>query len=434
MGKYIRMKKFIKKIMMPLVFSLLMVIYTLGSSITLGDTEAFKSYAREYNYHYLSFAISRYISWSSRFLIEAITAYFSVHYIQFFVLIFLLSFLLMVSFVRLIGFDENKYLKYKLIVPTLAIFFFPINRLFDSAGVIATMTNYYVPMCLMAYSLLVFKKETRPYGYVFKLLGFIFVVQQEQFALLSFIVFFTAIVYQLTQKISVKKYIPFLFLSVMGILSVKLSPGNTKRTITEIKEHFPEFANISLLRKLDVGFIRMTYDLLFNGEVTLFLILMLVSILIYAILKKKINQSIGLVTILTMIILPYLHIWTPVSKMKVIYDSFPKGVHGDILSITGNTAMSVYPDIVMILMLVVILAIIWTVLTSYRDRVIVFTLLISGTATKMMLGLSPTVSISGIRTFVPMIFCGFIITIYFAKLALDEIIENNKEAKIKSNS
>jgi hypothetical protein len=107
----------------------------------------------------------------------------------------------------------------------------------------------------MAYSLLVFKKETRPYGYVFKLLGFIFVVQQEQFALLSFIVFFTAIVYQLTQKISVKKYIPFLFLSVMGILSVKLSPGNTKRTITEIKEHFPEFANISLLRKLDVGFI-----------------------------------------------------------------------------------------------------------------------------------------------------------------------------------
>jgi hypothetical protein len=111
---------------MPLVFSLLMVIYTLGSSITLGDTEAFKSYAREYNYHYLSFAISRYISWSSRFLIEAITAYFSVHYIQFFVLIFLLSFLLMVSFVRLIGFDENKYLKYKLIVPTLAIFSFQL--------------------------------------------------------------------------------------------------------------------------------------------------------------------------------------------------------------------------------------------------------------------------------------------------------------------
>ena len=61
------MMKFIKNNMMPLVFSLLMVVYTLGSSITSGDTEAFRGYAREYDYHYLSFAISRYTSWSSRF-------------------------------------------------------------------------------------------------------------------------------------------------------------------------------------------------------------------------------------------------------------------------------------------------------------------------------------------------------------------------------
>lgn len=69
----------------------------------------------------------------------------------------------------------------------------------------------------------------------------------------------------------------------------------------------------------------------------------------------------------------------------------------------------------------------WTVLTTYRDRIIVFTLLIGGVATKMLLSLSPTIYISGIRTFIPMIFAAFLITIYFIKLMLDQIIPHQEQ-------
>lgn len=426
------MTKSIKNNMLSIVFSSLMVIYTMGSSITSGDVVYFKNYAKEFDYQYLTFALSRYSTWSSRLLIESISAYFSVHYIQFFIMIFGISYLFMTSIIQLTGFDDKKYSQYKLIIPILAIFFFPINQLFDGAGVIATMTNYYVPMCLLAYGLLIFKKDSK--YYLVKLLAFIFAMQQEQFALLGFIIILITVGYRICQKLTITDYVPFLIFSMLGILSAKLSPGNAIRTIKEIKERFPDFESVSFFRKLDIGFIRMSYDLLFNKLVTLFFILMLVSILIFSVFKRKINQSITMGAIIAMIVLPYLQIWTPISKVKIIYDSFPKGLNENILSITGQTVVSIFPDLVMVLMLSAIIVTIWTILATYRDKIIIFTLLIGGTASKMLLSLSPTVSISGIRTFVPMIFCGFLITIYFIKLSLDVMIESNQQARIEIKS
>ncbi|MDR3046228.1 MAG: hypothetical protein LBU51_01265, partial [Bacteroidales bacterium] len=369
------MSKNIKINAVALLFSLLMVVYVLSSPLISGDAEWFRGMAKDCDYHYLSFAVSRYGSWSSRLLIESITAYFSVHYIQFIVMIFLISLLFMTSIIRLLELNDQKYRQYRLVILMIALLFFPINSVFDGAGVIPTMTNYYVPMCLMAYVLLVIKQESKLYSYLLKLLSFILVVMQEQFALLAAIIFMVVIVDRLIQKLPTIRYLPFLLFSMLGILSAKLSPGNAVRNAREIKERFPDFENVSLIRKLDIGFIRMSYDLLFQGQITLFFILVLISILIFAMLKRKFNQVVGLITLLAIIILPYLNIWTPLSKMKNVYDTFPKDSYGNTLSITGRTIDSVYPDLMMILMIVTILLIIWTVLTTTRDRVIVLTLL-----------------------------------------------------------
>ena len=177
------------------------------------------------------------------------------------------------------------------------------------------MANYYVPMCLMAYVLLIFKQVTKTY--ILQLLAFLFAIQQEQFALLGLIIFSVAIGYQIYQKLSVLKYVPFFILSIGGILSAKLSPGNAIRNAVETNVRFPEFQSINLLRKLDMGFIKMSYDLLFNGSVSLFFILMLISILIFSIIRKTLHQTIGLSTIILIIVLPYLQLWTPASKIKI---------------------------------------------------------------------------------------------------------------------
>ena len=413
------MKILIKKNSIPFMFSLLMSIYIMSSPLRSGDALQFKSDIKSFNYHYLSFAIFRYKNWSSRFLIESITAYFSVHNIQFLLLMFCLSFLFMYAIIQLIGFNDSRYHQYKIIIAILALFFFPINLLF------ATMANYYVPMCLMAYVLLIFKQVSKTY--ILQLLAFLFAIQQEQFALLGLIIFSVAIGYQIYHKLSAVKYIPFFVLSIGGILSAKLSPGNAIRNAVETRVRFPEFQSISLLRKLDMGFIKMSYDLLFNGLVSLFFILMLISILILSIVRKKHHQSIGLSTIILIIVLPYLQLWTPASKIKIIYDTFPKDTKGNVLSATGQSIVTTFPDLTLLILFIGIMLMTWTVLTTYRDRIIVFTLLIGGVATKMLLSLSPTIYISGIRTFIPMIFTSFLITIYFIKLMLDQIIPQHEQ-------
>ena len=45
----------------------------------MGDQTAFLNYAREFHYNYLEFGINRYLTWSSRLLIESATLFFSVH-------------------------------------------------------------------------------------------------------------------------------------------------------------------------------------------------------------------------------------------------------------------------------------------------------------------------------------------------------------------
>lgn len=411
------------------MFSLLMSIYIMSSPLRSGDALQFKSDIKSFNYHYLSFAVFRYKNWSSRFLIEAITAYFSVHAIQFLLLMFCLSFLFMYAIIQLLGFNDSRYHQYKIIIAILALFFFPINLLFEGAGIIATMANYYVPMCLMAYVLLIFKQVTKTY--ILQLLAFLFAIQQEQFALLGLIIFSVAIGYQIYQKLSVLKYVPFFILSIGGILSAKLSPGNAIRNAVETNVRFPEFQSINLLRKLDMGFIKMSYDLLFNGSVSLFFILMLISILIFSIIRKTLHQTIGLSTIILIIVLPYLQLWTPASKIKIIYDTFPKDTKGNVLSATGHSIATTFPDLAMLMLFIGIMLMTWTVLTTYRDRIIVFTLLIGGVATKMLLSLSPTIYISGIRTFIPMIFAVFLITIYFIKLILEQLIPHQEQIIVK---
>lgn len=54
--------------------------YYINNKITpVGDQTAFLNYAKEFHHNYLEFGINRYLTWSSRLLIESATLFFSVH-------------------------------------------------------------------------------------------------------------------------------------------------------------------------------------------------------------------------------------------------------------------------------------------------------------------------------------------------------------------
>lgn len=53
--------------------------YQANSVYPVGDQTGFSVHAQQINFNYLYFAIFRYMTWSSRLLIESATMYFSLH-------------------------------------------------------------------------------------------------------------------------------------------------------------------------------------------------------------------------------------------------------------------------------------------------------------------------------------------------------------------
>ena len=73
--------------------------YYINNKITpVGDQTAFLNYAKEFHHNYLEFGINRYLTWSSRLLIESATLFFSVHDKLFIIASIIASFFQQVNF------------------------------------------------------------------------------------------------------------------------------------------------------------------------------------------------------------------------------------------------------------------------------------------------------------------------------------------------
>ena len=195
--------------------------YYINNKITpVGDQTAFLDYAKEFHYNYLEFGINRYLTWSSRLLIESATLFFSVHEKLFILASIIASFFLLLPSKKLI--PNLPWL------PGFLIFIFLPASEFLSAGSIPTYINYVFPASFLLFSLY-YRYSDKGWVQCLTFLSFVFAVMNEQLAVYAFL----WVVFELIRdwKVIAFRYRNILYslVSLTGIISAKFSPGNTLR-------------------------------------------------------------------------------------------------------------------------------------------------------------------------------------------------------------
>lgn len=370
--------------------------FYINNKITpVGDQTAFLKYAEEFQYNYLYFGIDRYFTWSSRLLIESATLLFSVHEKLFVVVSVLATFVLLLP--------SKKFSKELPWLPGFLIFICIPASEFLSAGSIPTYVNYIFPASFLLFSLY-FRYSSNQLVKITSFVSFVFAVMQEQLAIYAFL----WIVFELIRdwKINSNRCWNILFVVVasLGILSAKLAPGNGARFTKEVMTWFPNFPNLSSVKKLGLGILE-TGDGLLSVSFT-FVFLFLIVLIILAFYKRNLI-CISLCGFVLLSILSQKFEWR--SIFFTISDI------SKLARETGTFQFNlVYCGAVLyyVIILGLVLFVIWS-LADLGDKIWLPYILVIGLVGRLVISFSPTLYASGTRTYLPVMISIFIITCKF---------------------
>ena len=322
--------------------------YYINNKITpVGDQTAFLKYAKEFHHQYFTFGLHRYFTWSSRLLIESATLLFSVHEKIFLVVTVIASYFLLIP--------SKKLIPSLPLLPALIIFFSLPASEFLSAGSIPTYTNYIFPASFLFFSLY----------------------------------------YRYSDNLAVR------FLSFMGILSAKISPGNAVRFTKEVATWFPNYTRLNIFQKLSLGILE-TADGLLSVSFS-FVFLLLIILIVLSVYKKNFLSLSFSVFIFLSILSQKLEWRNPLFTLsglsKIVRESGTFKVN------IANFGVLIYN----ILLFFMLTYIIWSV-TNSTNKLWLSYLFVIGILARLIISFSPTLYASGTRTYLPVMISIFVIT------------------------
>lgn len=230
----------------------------------------------------------RYMTWSSRVLLECFLPFFCKHDYVFR--------LVSVAFVLLNVYSLKMIFKgMSLSFVLLFLSLFPFYN-FESAGLIATTVNYYYPAVLGIFIVGVLLKDERVslFFAIALIISSIIASNHEQMSLIL-VVFSSLLVIK-----NKHKFLAFvvLFLSIVGLLNSALCPGNHLRLVAETAKWMPEFSDYSLFNKVYLGISSTLYFLNFSEP---FFLVLLTAILFF-LYKKKLWMVMAILVIIYLIL------------------------------------------------------------------------------------------------------------------------------------
>lgn len=233
----------------------------------------------------------RYMTWSSRVLLECFLPFFCKHDYVFR--------LVSVAFVLLNVYSLKMIFKgMSLSFVLLFLSLFPFYN-FESAGLIATTVNYYYPAVLGIFIVGVLLKDERVslFFAIALIISSIIASNHEQMSLIL-VVFSSLLVIK-----NKHKFLAFvvLFLSIVGLLNSALCPGNHLRLVAETAKWMPEFSDYSLFNKVYLGISSTLYFLNFSEP---FFLVLLSAVLLFVYKQKLWPVLVTLVVIYLILRIP----------------------------------------------------------------------------------------------------------------------------------
>lgn len=362
----------------------------------------------------LKFVTERYSEWTSRVIIEFVLC--TVLKTSKYLWILLQSFMMAVIGYSIseIFIKEDK--KENNLILLYMILLYPLNVM-ASAGWAATSVNYIWPLSMCLYSLIPIKKawykeKIKPHEYILCTIALIFAGNQEQTAA---ILLGTYILFTVLMIIKDKKIHPYIIIQDVLIIAclifILTCPGNYVRNQTEIIRHFKDLGTLNLLDKISLGLTSTIALLVGEGNLVYTLFTFLILVYIFSNYKEKIYRIVSLIPFLSAILVKLL-MYTSYIFYSYI-GAFQKMLVEEQVMINAATCNNLVYTLPLILAFANIICIVLSLLVIFKNlknnsAVLIFLI---GLASRLIIGFSPTIWVSGERTMIFFEFSMIIISI-----------------------
>ena len=399
-----QIKYILNKPNMPyLVLIVVMGVFHLLIPIGAGDDMFFSKVLNDYSI--LSFCFARYNAWSSRVFIEAMLIVVSRFPLIWKVLDILVVLWICNSISDVLNHEKENRVNWFIV---FVLIMFPWE-IMGSAGWIATTMNYLWPLAagLFVLSLMTELFRGNKVSYLKVILSvpcLLYACNQEQMcAVMIAFLLLGLIIYKVKTHNFNSTVIFWTALSLLSLCFIMFCPGNAARNIAETSTHFPEYAEFTLLDKLDIGFSSAFFPYITEIKVLYFLFICLLCIYSY---KKRGFSNAFVAAIIPLTVSVFLGIFgsTVLSNTGIV-----QFINNGLIA-TGTTTIVV--NLLILFILVLVCTSIWL---SFDDKMTAFVLIYIlgvGFATRMVMGFSPTIWASGNRTYMFLEFAFLLVSTY----------------------
>lgn len=307
----------------------------------------------------------------------------------------------------------------------VGLFILTFSKILESAGWLATTTNYIWPICfiLIHFYLLkefIFKnkdisKFKRSIIYLILIITLLEAISSEQLLVMVGGAYLFIIVYCLYKKIEIPKLI-YLFIIIMlfNFIYDFCCPGNINRVKVVTKLGFPDYANFNIINKLDVGINYFLSWILMAKDLFSVIFLALLGVYIYLMSNKKKITIITLIPCLAVLFFASLRF----ANFTTVYSYFDlTNLKHGLLSLGFIRMLSCG-----VMYLIITLIPLYSIYLIYKDNkklgYFIFVLLMLGFGSVIISGFTPSLTSDG-RIYLNYLF----VMIILDYLLVDKILE-----------
>lgn len=413
-----------------LIFLIILLCYHWKLAVVTADYPTFQTIVSKHPLLSLTkngFLSYRYATWSSRSLIEfnvgvlvsvPTEIWRIVDSVIFAAIAVLLSKLLANN-------NESPFFYNCLACLFVGLFIITFSKILESAGWLATTTNYIWPICfiLIHFYLLkefIFKnkdisKFKRAIIYLILIITLLEAISSEQLLVMVGGAYLFTIVYCLYKKIEIPKLIYlFIIIILFNFIYDFCCPGNINRVKVVTKLGFPDYANFNIINKLDVGINYFLSWILMAKDLFSVIFLALLGVYIYLISNKKKITMITLIPCLAVLFFASLRF----ANFTTVYSYFDlTNLKHGLLSLGFIRMLSCG-----VMYLIITLIPLYSIYLIYKDNkklgYFIFVLLILGFGSVIISGFTPSLTSDG-RIYLNYLF----VMIILDYLLVDKILE-----------
>ena len=313
------------------------------------------------------------------------------------------------------------------------ILVYPLDVM-NSAGWAATTTNYMWPLALGLFSLIPIRKiwdgeKIKFWQYPLYTLALLYACNQEQTCAIIVCLY---ILFTVITTIRDKKLHPYLLIqtlfTIASLIFILTCPGNYERQASEISENFKDIGMLSTLDKLGLGFTANFSEIFTKGDLVFLMFTGLIYVYIMTNYKDKLYRVVAAIPFLSILVSYYFRRLTEkfFPFINLFFDEFgTKDVK--LTAANCNNLFNVLPIVFSLGITICIVLSLLLIFKKLKNNVALL-IFLAGLASRVMMGFSPTVFVSGERTRIYFDFAMIIVSL----LVWLEFKKNTEKIDIRS--